>query len=75
MPTYVIDAPGGGGKIPIMPNYIVSQGLNKFVVRNFEGVIASYQEPTHYEKETASVMSVVGKEKKNFRALPGFLRK
>ena len=51
VPTYVIDAPGGGGKIPIMPNYIVSQGLNKFVVRNFEGVIASYQEPTHYERD------------------------
>ncbi|MBI9046070.1 MAG: lysine 2,3-aminomutase [Anaerolineaceae bacterium] len=50
VPTYVIDAPGGGGKVPIMPNYVVSHGLNKVIVRNFEGVIARYKEPTHYEK-------------------------
>jgi lysine 2,3-aminomutase len=35
----VVDAPGGGGKIPLMPNYLVSQGENSLVVRNFEGVL------------------------------------
>jgi len=49
VPTYVIDAPGGGGKIPIMPNYIVSWSTNKIVLRNYEGVITSYKEPDSYE--------------------------
>ena len=49
VPTYVIDAPGGGGKIPIMPNYIISWSSNKVILRNYEGVITSYQEPEKYE--------------------------
>jgi lysine 2,3-aminomutase len=48
IPTYVIDAPGGGGKIPIMPNYIISWSTNKVILRNFQGVITSYQEPESY---------------------------
>lgn len=48
-PTYVIDAPGGGGKIPVMPNYIISWSTNKVVLRNYEGVITTYQEPDSYE--------------------------
>ncbi|MFO7727130.1 MAG: lysine 2,3-aminomutase [Desulfonatronovibrio sp.] len=49
VPTYVVDSPGGGGKIPIMPNYIVSWGANKVILRNFEGVITTYTEPESYE--------------------------
>jgi lysine 2,3-aminomutase len=49
VPTYVIDAPGGGGKIPVMPNYIVSWSTNKVILRNFEGVITTYNEPDNYE--------------------------
>lgn len=49
VPTYVVDSPGGGGKIPIMPNYIVSWGANKVILRNFEGVITTYSEPESYE--------------------------
>ena len=49
VPTFVVDAPGGGGKIPIMPNYIVSQAPGKFVLRNYEGVITTYTEPKIYE--------------------------
>lgn len=48
-PTYVIDAPGGGGKIPVMPNYIISWSTNKVVLRNYEGVITTYEEPSSYE--------------------------
>jgi lysine 2,3-aminomutase len=50
IPRYVIDAPGGGGKIPVMPNYIVSWGTNKVVLRNYEGVITSYKEPDSYKE-------------------------
>jgi lysine 2,3-aminomutase len=49
VPTYVIDAPGGGGKIPVMPNYIISWSTNKVILRNFEGVITTYKEPDSYK--------------------------
>ncbi|MCL2670678.1 MAG: lysine 2,3-aminomutase [Clostridiales bacterium] len=48
VPTFVVDAPGGGGKIPVMPNYLISQGGKRVVLRNFEGVIAAYTEPEAY---------------------------
>jgi len=48
VPTYVIDAPGGGGKIPVMPNYMISQSTNKVVLRNYEGVITTYALPQNY---------------------------
>lgn len=49
VPTYVVDAPGGGGKIPLNPNYLISISTNKVVLRNYEGVITTYQEPDSYE--------------------------
>ncbi len=49
VPTYVIDAPGGGGKIPLMPNYLISWSANKVILRNYEGVITTYREPDSYE--------------------------
>jgi lysine 2,3-aminomutase len=44
VPTYVIDGPGGGGKIPVGPNYILSQAKGKFVLRNYKGKIYTYSE-------------------------------
>ncbi|MBN1917762.1 MAG: lysine 2,3-aminomutase [Verrucomicrobia bacterium] len=49
VPTYVIDAPGGGGKIPIMPTYLISWSTNKVILRNYEGLITTYREPDSYE--------------------------
>ncbi|MDO8725435.1 MAG: lysine 2,3-aminomutase [Candidatus Methanoperedens sp.] len=49
VPTYVIDAPGGGGKIPVMPTYLISWSTNKVILRNYEGVITTYKEPDNYE--------------------------
>ncbi|HHT03682.1 MAG TPA: lysine 2,3-aminomutase [Bacteroidales bacterium] len=51
VPTFVVDAPGGGGKTPVMPQYIISQSPGKIVLRNFEGVITTYTEPTSYSNE------------------------
>lgn len=48
IPTYVIDAPGGGGKIPVMPNYLITWSTNKVILRNYEGVITTYREPDEY---------------------------
>jgi len=49
VPTYVVDAPGGGGKIPLNPNYIISYSDHKVVLRNYEGFITTYEEPVDYE--------------------------
>ena len=49
VPTFVVDAPGGGGKTPVMPNYVISQGPHKVILRNFEGVITTYTEPDDYQ--------------------------
>jgi lysine 2,3-aminomutase len=48
VPTYVVDSPGGGGKIPIMPNYLLSYSDHKVILRNFEGYITTYEEPVEY---------------------------
>lgn len=48
-PTFVIDAPGGGGKIPVMPNYVISRSVNKLVLRNYEGIMTTYIEPDDYQ--------------------------
>lgn len=45
VPTYVIDAPGGGGKIPLGPNYLISQGDHKVILRNYAQKIYEYNEP------------------------------
>jgi lysine 2,3-aminomutase len=49
VPTFVVDAPGGGGKTPVMPTYIISQSPGKIILRNFEGVITTYSEPEDYK--------------------------
>lgn len=51
VPTFVVDAPEGGGKIPVMPQYLISQAPGKVVLRNFEGVITTYTEPHDYIAE------------------------
>lgn len=48
VPTFVVDAPSGGGKIPVHPNYLVSHHEHKVVLRNFEGRIVAYEEPRDY---------------------------
>ena len=50
VPTFVVDAPGGGGKIPVMPNYLISESPSRVVLRNFEGVITSYTQPEDYHE-------------------------
>jgi len=59
VPQYVLDGPGGGGKIPLNPEYIVSHTKDRVVVRNFAGDIYEYPE---IETET-SVSSEISIEK------------
>jgi lysine 2,3-aminomutase len=45
VPTYVIDAPGGGGKIPLIPDYVVGREGDDLILRNFEGNTYRYADP------------------------------
>jgi lysine 2,3-aminomutase len=49
VPQYIVDAPGGGGKIPVMPNYLLSMSDHKVIVRNYEGFVTTYEEPLEYK--------------------------
>jgi len=44
VPTYVIDAPGGGGKVPVNPEYILCRNAGRVLIRNYEGKIFEYPE-------------------------------
>ena len=44
VPQYVIDAPGGGGKVPVNPQYVLSRNADRVVIRNFEGKVFEYPE-------------------------------
>ena len=59
LPTFVIDAPGGGGKIPVMPNYLLTLGDDSAVVRNYRGMMSSYANPGERDA-TCSTAEAVG---------------
>jgi lysine 2,3-aminomutase len=44
VPQYVIDAPGGGGKVPINPEYVICRNAGRLLIRNYEGKIFEYPE-------------------------------
>ncbi|MFO7952209.1 MAG: lysine 2,3-aminomutase [Bacillota bacterium] len=50
VPTFVVDAPGGGGKTPVMPQYVLTQSTNSVILRNYEGVISCYREPSDRQR-------------------------
>src|SRR6202011_1949795 len=59
VPTYVVDAPRGGGKIPLMPNYLISASNDSVVLRNYEGMIVRYH-PTGDPVETGKPVETQG---------------
>ena len=69
VPTFVVDAPGGGGKTPVMPTYVISQSPGRVVLRNFEGVITTYTEPTDYKNECNCKYCKEHKEKEGVASL------
>lgn len=54
VPTYVIDAPGGGGKVPVSPEYVLSRNADRVVIRNYEGKIFEYPEAVDGTPQFAS---------------------
>ncbi len=51
---FIVDAPGGGGKIPVSPNYLLSMSDHKIILRNYEGYVTTYEEPTDYTPDKAA---------------------
>lgn len=72
VPTFVVDAPGGGGKTPVMPQYVISQTPSKVILRNYEGVITTYTEPEHYTDCQCDFCT--GKKKKELMGVAGLER-
>jgi lysine 2,3-aminomutase len=76
VPTYVIDVPGGGGKVPISPQYILTMGEGSVIVRNYEGVIAAYHEPRYdpsQKFDEAGVCKLCGSTHRGGRGLASIL--
>jgi lysine 2,3-aminomutase len=72
IPTLVVDAPGGGGKIPVSPSYVISHGLHKVVLRNYEGFITTYTENPDY-KHTCQCDVCTGKKTVKFEGIAKLL--
>ena len=70
---YIIDAPGGGGKIPVMPNYLLSMSDHKIVLRNYEGYVTTYEEPTDYTPAMAAKFKGVKRPEPGQSGLTGLL--
>jgi lysine 2,3-aminomutase len=58
VPTFVVDAPGGGGKIPLMPNYLMSASPDRVVLRNFEGAMFGYTDRNAFSASSEPAQSV-----------------
>jgi lysine 2,3-aminomutase len=69
VPTFVVDAPGGGGKIPVMPQYLISQTPERVILRNYEGVITTYTEPEHAEKLPCACERCSGEKPRGFEGV------
>lgn len=58
IPQYVIDAPGGGGKVPINPEYLLEQADGRVLIQNFEGKLFEYPEAPAPHPESTSPLPV-----------------
>ena len=74
VPTFVVDAPGGGGKTPVMPQYIISQSPGKVVLRNYEGVITTYTEPVDLPPTDCNCDYCKGKKEYHYEGVAGLLQ-
>ncbi|MDR3296016.1 MAG: lysine 2,3-aminomutase [Clostridiales Family XIII bacterium] len=71
VPTFVVDAPGGGGKTPVMPQYLISQTTDKVILRNYEGVITTYTEPIHSDEAKCNCDYCTGKKTYHYEGVAG----
>lgn len=71
VPTFVVDAPGGGGKTPVMPQYVISQTPDKVIMRNYEGVITTYTEPVDLPEMKCTCDYCTGKKEYHYEGVAG----
>lgn len=74
IPTFVVDAPGGGGKIPVMPNYVISQMPGRTILRNYEGFITAYTEPGFTPQNEAEYNGQCPKERQSQEGIMSLMR-
>ncbi len=74
VPTFVVDAPGGGGKIPIQSNYVVAQAPGRWILRNYEGIITTYTESGYTEQNTADYRDLAPEERRSSEGIMKLLR-
>ena len=63
VPQFVMDAPGGGGKVPLMPNYLLGHYGDSVVYRNFEGVIGRYDDVPSAHRTNATAAAIANTSK------------
>lgn len=73
-PQYVVDAPGGGGKIPVMPNYVVSMAPGRWILRNYEGFITTYTEPEYKPQNEDDYTAFCEDERKSTDGVMSLIR-
>ncbi|MDD2215532.1 MAG: lysine 2,3-aminomutase [Eubacteriales bacterium] len=74
VPTFVVDAPGGGGKTPVMPQYVISQSPDKVILRNYEGVITTYTEPKDLPEIECTCDYCTGKKSYHYEGVAGLIQ-
>jgi lysine 2,3-aminomutase len=72
VPTFVVDLPGGGGKVPLMPTYILARSDDRAVLRNYEGATIVYMEPHRWDS-ICGYDPACGKEQYRSKTGPGML--
>jgi lysine 2,3-aminomutase len=73
IPQYAVDLPGGGGKVPVMPNYLISISEDRAVFRNFEGYISTYVQPGDYHRPKRNKWTAASKEEKGQKGVSSLL--
>lgn len=73
-PMFVVDAPGGGGKIPVMPNYVLSMAPNRWILRNYEGFITTYTEPGYEDQDLSKYNGFCPDERKSDDGVMSLIR-
>ena len=72
IPTYIVEAVGGGGKCPVLPQYLISRSERKVIFRNYEGVLSTYTEPDDDKSNCNCPDCVAEKEKEELIGLRNF---
>jgi lysine 2,3-aminomutase len=59
IPTFVVDLPNGGGKVPLLPNYVVAVNNGSFLFKNYNNNLYSYRDPSDGESESSVNFSAI----------------